>query len=362
MKGIFDSDTIKYFDKLSFVVLLLLAASGIVLIYSASYSTDQSYFLKQLLWLIFSLIVFFIIFFVKIEKIFDYCFYIYISLVVVLAIQIAAGQIISGTKSWIKTGFFNIQVSEFVKISLALYLAKLTAKISVIGWKDFFKLLIILGIPFILIALQPDLGTAFMLISFFLMMIFLKRIRFIIAVFTLVALIGVSFSAWNYVLKPYQKDRLVAFLNPGKYPQSSGYQIIQSRIAVGSGGLTGKGYLNGTQSRYKFLPTRHTDFIVSVLGEEFGFLGISFLLLLFFLLFYRQFNIREARSDEEFFYVYLFNGLILFQFLINVLVSIGLFPVLGIPLPFVSYGGSSLLALFIGEAFVFRVKINHFLQ
>lgn len=361
MQGIFASDKVKYFDKITFFVLLLLPILGIILIYSASHNTEQSYYLKQLLWLIFSIFIFFVVFLIKIEKIFEYCFYIYGILLAILVIQIAAGQIISGTRSWIKTGFFSIQISEFVKVCLAICLARVCNRISTIGWKHFFILLIVLGVPFLLIAAQPDLGTAFMLISFFLMLVFLKGIRVSIAIVTITILLGLSFSAWNYVLKPYQKDRLISFLNPEKYRKSTGYQIIQSKIAIGSGGLTGKGYLKGTQSRYRFLPTRHTDFIVSVLGEEFGFLGISFLLLLFFLLFYRQFNLQECRSDEEFYYVYLFNGLILFQFLINILVSIGLFPVLGVPLPFVSYGGSSLLALFIGEALVFRVKVNHYL-
>lgn len=356
----FNSDEVKYFDKFTFIVLLLIAASGVVLIYSAAYSTDQSYYLKQLLWLIFSIALFFIIFRVRIEKIFDISIGIYLVLVGVLVVQIVAGQVISGTKSWIKTGFFNIQVSEFVKVALAIYLAKIATKFSIIGWKEFFQVLAIIGVPFLLIAAQPDMGTAFMLTSFFLMLVFLKKMKLPIAIITITILLGLSFTAWNYVLKPYQRDRLAAFINPEKYRKSTGYQIIQSKIAIGSGGLSGKGYLKGTQSMYRFLPTRHTDFIVSVLGEEFGFLGISFLFMLFLLLLYRQFNIGKARTEEEFYYVYLFNGLILFQFLINVLVSIGLFPVLGIPLPFVSYGGSSLLALFIGEALVFRVKINNF--
>ncbi len=354
-------DYIKYFDKFTFVVLLMIASAGLVMIYSASYSTDLSYFWKQLVWLFISLIAFFVVFQVKIEKLFYICFYIYVVFIGILVLQVAIGQITSGTKSWIRTGFFNIQVSEFVKIALAMYLAKLCTRISRIGWKEFFKIAMVLGIPFLLIAAQPDLGTAFMLSSFFFMLIFLKRIKPVIVVVLIIVLAGVSFSAWNYVLKPYQKDRLVSFLNPGEYRKSTGYQIIQSKIAIGSGGLTGKGYLNGTQSQYKFLPTRHTDFIVSVLGEEFGFLGISVLFFLFFLLFYRQFNIAQTKTDEEFYYVYLFNGLILFQFLINILVSIGLFPVLGVPLPFFSYGGSAMLAFFIGEALVFRVKINHFL-
>ncbi len=354
-------DFFKYFDKFTFTILLLLSFTGIVLIYSASYGLEQSYFLKQLLWLFFSLIAFFLVFRVKTETFFNFSFTIYVVLVGILVVQILSGQFISGSRSWIKTGFFNIQVSEFIKIPLALYTAKILAKASIIGWQDFFRLSTILGIPFFLIALQPDLGTAFMLISFLIVVIFFKKIKPLIIVFSIVVVAAGSFAAWTYVLKPYQKDRIISFLNPEKYKKSSGYQIIQSKIALGSGGLTGKGYLNGTQSQYKFLPTRHTDFIVPVLGEEFGFLGVIFLFVLFFILFYRQFNFK-AESDREFYFVYLFNGLILFQFLINILMTIGFFPVIGIPLPFVSYGGSSLVAFFIGEALIFRIRINTFLN
>ena len=165
---------------------------------------------------------------------------------------------------------------------------------------------------------------------------------------------------WNSLLKDYQKNRIISFLNPSKYKTSTGYQIIQSKIAIGSGGLSGKGYLKGSQSQYQFLPARHTDFIVSVIGEELGFINIAILLFIFFVVFYRQFKFN-FQSDEEFYFIYLFNGLILFQFMINVAMAIGFFPVLGISLPFVSYGGSSLLSLFIGEAIIFRIKINNYL-
>jgi rod shape determining protein RodA len=165
---------------------------------------------------------------------------------------------------------------------------------------------------------------------------------------------------WNSLLKDYQKNRIISFLNPSQHKTSTGYQIIQSKIAIGSGGLSGKGYLKGSQSQYQFLPARHTDFIVSVIGEEFGFINIAILFFIFFVIFYRQFRFN-FQSDEEFYFIYLFNGLILFQFLINVAMAIGFFPVLGISLPFVSYGGSSLLSFFIGEAIVFRIKINNYL-
>ncbi len=354
-------DTFRFFDKFAFAVLLALTISGIVLIYSASHTLDITYFSRQLLWFFVVVIVFFFAYRIKTELLFDYCFPIYIGLVALLALQLLVGTIIAGTKSWIKMGFFSIQVSEFIKIPMAFYLAKTVTRITLIDWRLFFKLLAIVGVPFVLIALQPDLGTAFMLCSFLLMIVILKKIRTVIIVFSLLAIASGAFIGWNYVLKPYQKDRLISFINPEKYKKSSGYQIIQSKIAVGSGGLAGKGYLNGTQSQYKFLPTRHTDFIVAVLGEEFGFLGVSFLFVLFFILFYRQFNIK-TQSDEEFYYAYFFNSFILFQFLVNILMSVGFFPIMGIPLPFVSYGGSSLLAFFIGEALIFKVKANTFLN
>ena len=354
-------DAFKYFDKVAFAALLGLAICGIILIYSASSGMNQSHWAKQFLWFFVSLIAFFLAFRFKSENVFRYGFLLYAVLVGILGIQLLAGEIIAGVKSWIKTGFFSIQVSEFIKIPLAIVLAKTLTKISVIQWKDFFKLGVIIGCPFLLIALQPDMGTAFMLMSFLITAVLLKGIRPIIIIFSLVIVTLVSVTTWNYILKPYQRDRIIAFLNPGKYEKSSGYQTIQSKIAIGSGGLNGKGYLQGTQSQYKFLPTRHTDFIASVLGEEFGFLGISFLILLFFILFYRQLNV-QAESDEEFYFIYLFTGLIAFQFLINILMAIGYVPVLGIPLPFVSYGGSSLLAFFIGEGIIFRIRINSYLN
>lgn len=353
-------DYFKYFDKLNFAVLMVIASLGIFLIYSASHNMETSYHTRQALWLLASVIAFFVVFRLKTEFVFKLSYPIYVFLVTVLIVQYFTGIIISGTRSWLRFGFFSVQVSEFIKIPLIMIFARRLAKIDVIDTREFFRLIFIFSLPFVLIALQPDLGTAFVLTGVLLGTLLLKRIRLYIVIFSLViAAVGVVVT-WNYVLKSYQKDRIISFLNPEKFSKSTGYQIIQSKIAIGSGGLKGKGYLKGSQSQYRFLPTRHTDFIVSVLGEEFGFLGVSFLFLLFFILFYRQFNFKP-KSDEEFYFVFLFNGLILFQFLINILMSIGLIPILGLPLPFVSYGGSSLLAFLIGEALIFRVKINNYL-
>ncbi|MGE5342654.1 MAG: FtsW/RodA/SpoVE family cell cycle protein [Candidatus Omnitrophota bacterium] len=354
-------DVYKYFDKSTFLTLLALSLMGVLLIYSASRGMNHPYWSKQLLWLGVSVLAFFLFFRVKFEQALRFCFFFYVILNSALFLQFVTGELVANTKSWIKMGFFSIQISEFIKIPLALFLARTLARFSTIGWKEYLKLIAAIGVPFLFIAIQPDLGTAFMLASFFLTSIFLRRTRMVFIIIILVSAVVGSFVGWNYVLKPYQRERVISFLNPEEHKKTSGYQIIQSKIAIGSGGLTGKGYLNGTQSQYKFLPTRHTDFIVSVLGEEFGFMGISVLLMLFFTLFYRQFNFK-VQSDEEFYFIYLFNTLLLFQFLINILMTIGFVPIMGVPMPFVSYGGSSLLAFFIGEALIFRIKISSYLN
>lgn len=355
------SDFIKFFDKTTFLVLILIVITGIILIFSATHGGNNNYFMMHLIKIAISIFLFIVVLMMKIETINRWSFTVYIILIIVLIIQLLTGKIISGTRSWIKMGVLSVQVSEFIKIPLALILAKYLARVEILNWKSIFKVAALIMIPFVLIALQPDMGTAFILLSFFVFAVLLKKVKMSIVILSLILITAGSFLMWSYMLKPYQKDRIISFANPGKYSKSSGYQIIQSKIAFGSGGLSGKGYLKGSQSRYKFLPTRHTDFIASVLGEEFGFLGITSLLLLFFILFYRQFNIRVS-SVEEFYFIYLFTGLILFQFLINILMVTGFFPVLGIPLPFVSYGGSSMLAFSVGEGIIFKMKVENYLQ
>jgi rod shape determining protein RodA len=353
-------DYFKYFDKLTFVLLIVLSLIGIFLIYSAGFPMKESNYLKQAAWLLFSLAVFFIVFSLKIDFIFRNAFAAYLALLVILALQIFVGRTLAGTRSWFRLGAIGMQFSEFVKIPLAIFLAKIMAQSPLINWRVFFKLIMLIAAPVFLIVLQPDLGVSFILCSFIPVIFLLKKIRPVILVTSLILALLCGMIGWNSLLKDYQKNRIVSFLNPAKYKTSFGYQIIQSKIAIGSGGLNGKGYLKGSQSQYQFLPARHTDFIVSVIGEEFGFISIAILFFIFFVVFYRQFKFN-FQSDEEFYFIYLFNGLILFQFLVNVTMAIGFFPVLGISLPFVSYGGSSLLSFFVGEAIVFRIKINNYL-
>ncbi len=350
-----------FFDKITFSILLLIVIIGTVLVFSATYKSEGDLFTKHIIKILFSLTLFFIVFSVKTQTILRWSTPLFLFFMVVLLIQLFAGRIMAGTKSWIKMGFLTVQISEFVKISLALVLARYFVKFSIIDWENFFRIIGIIFIPFVLIALQPDLGTAFILLSVLFFAIIIKKIKLSIIFFLIITITAGAFLLWNYGLKDYQKKRVVSFLNPEKYSKTSGYQVIQSKIAFGSGGLNGKGFLKGSQSHLKFLPTRHTDFISSVLGEEFGFMGITMLLILFFLFFYRQFNFK-VRSDEEFYFITLFNGMLFFQFLINILMVTGFFPVMGIPLPFVSYGGSSMLAFLIGEGIIFKMKLNYFIS
>jgi len=354
-------DYFRFFDKTTFLILLVLAFGGVSLIYSAGYSGQQHHYLKQIFWVLFALVCFFIMFSIKLEPVFRHSYLILAAVCIALLIQLATGRWIAGTRAWLRFGFFQVQVSEFVKIPLALALAKFLTTFETITLSRLLKLAGLIGVPVLLIALQPDFGVSFILCSFFLVILFMKKTRPILLIMLVALTVSVSYLGWRSVLKPYQKARILSFINPQKYSKTSGYQLIQSKIAVGSGGLSGKGYLKGSQSRYQFLPTRHTDFIISVLGEEFGFIGISLLFFAYFILFYRQFRFRFT-NDEEFYFIYLFNGLILFQFLVNVAMAIGLFPVLGITLPFVSYGGSSILSFFLGEAILFRIQINTYIQ
>ncbi|HNX96241.1 MAG TPA: FtsW/RodA/SpoVE family cell cycle protein [Candidatus Aminicenantes bacterium] len=353
-------DKLHYFDKPTFLLMLLLSLTGVLLVYSAGHAGGHNYYWKQMIWLAVSLGAFLLMLRPKVETMFRFGFVLYVALLVLMALQLVIGRTMAGTRSWVGVWGMGGQISEFIKIPLALYLARTLAAIEAIDGRAFWRLTLIVGAPVVLIVLQPDFGVSFILCSFLLTAVILKRVRLAVVAVALVLVVAGGFASWKYVLKDYQKSRLVSFMDPERYRESSGYHVIQSRIAIGSGGLFGKGYLKGSQSQYQFLPTRHTDFILSVVGEEFGFVGVSVLFGMYFLLFYRQFRFK-FETDEEYYFVFLFNGLVLFQFLVNVSVTVGLFPVLGVPLPFVSYGGSSLLSFFLGEAIIFKIKLSNYL-
>lgn len=274
---------------------------------------------------------------------------------------IVYGRVGGGAKSWISVAGFSLQPSEFAKIAIVLILSKLIAEQDTItmGLRELVKPGIILGIPLILTALQPDLGTAVTMTPIILGISLVAGLRTRSIIVILLVIVLLAGFAWSFVLKDYQKERIRSFFNPGDDPRNSGYQIQQSRIAIGSGGLTGKGLFLGSQSQLNFVPAQHTDFIFSVLGEELGFLSVLGTLLVFAWIFGR--SLLSLRGVHDLAGIYIVVGVVSylsFQTVINVLMSIGMFPTTGVPLPFLSAGGSALLTNMAAIGLVINVFAN----
>ena len=252
-----------------------------------------------------------------------------------------------GAKRWIRIGGFNLQISEFAKIALVLFMAKYFHKLNAektIGLFRSIVPLIISLLVFLLVAIQPDLGTAIIILTLGLIAIFYAGINFIYPLLSLIVLGLASPFLWT-LLKPYQQNRVMIFLNPDLDPLGKGYHIIQSKIAIGSGGMRGNGFLEGSQSSLDFLPEKETDFVFAIFSEQFGFIG-SMIILGLFLLFFLVPILKSFSLTQVFNKLILFvlSFKIFFEFLINISMTIGLVPVVGVALPFMSYGGSSLLS------------------
>jgi len=292
-----------------------------------------------------------------------YSYYFYGILIFVLVGMLFTVRVIAGSRSWIRISSFQIQPSELAKIVLILVLARFFSehKGEHISTGALLTSCGIVAVPFFLVASQPDLGTALCFLPLLLAALILAGLRRRAVVWIVVLFCVAGSAGWNFYLKDYQKKRLTTVVFPGRDPRGAGYQILQSKIAIGSGGLFGKGFTKGTQSQLKFLPARHTDFVFSVVGEEFGFIGAVAMLVLCYLLISRVFGSAEKSRDRPGVYiVFLVGTMIAFQTLINVAMVIGLFPIIGIPLPLFSYGGSSLLANYLGVGLVLNVKMRRF--
>ncbi|MBF0191393.1 MAG: rod shape-determining protein RodA [Magnetococcales bacterium] len=294
----------------------------------------------------------------KIFRRFSYMFY--FGSLTLLAVTMIMGSVGMGARRWLEVGFFRLQTSELMKVALILALARYFhdhAKAGSLGWRD-------LGVPFLMILCpmafiikQPDLGTAVLLAGVGLSIVVVAGISWKV-LFTLVIVLGASMPlAWNG-LHTYQKQRIITLFSPERDPLGSGYHIIQSKIAVGSGGVTGKGFMAGSQSQLDFLPERHTDFIFSVLAEEWGFLGGVTLLVLYALLILRALLIAEMANDR-FGLLTVVGATMLFsvQVVVNVGMVLGLLPVVGVPLPLISYGGSSMVTLMIAMGLLAHVSL-----
>ncbi|OGW82017.1 MAG: rod shape-determining protein RodA [Omnitrophica bacterium RIFCSPLOWO2_12_FULL_44_17] len=333
-----------------FFVILILTGIGIASIYSATFRMQENYAVKQLGWAGIAVFVFFVTVWVGYRPFFNMSYLLYGISIVLLILVLIMGEVRSGASRWIDVGPFALQPSELAKISTIIVLADLFAGRPIFFGQKRILLLasILVLIPCVLVLKQPDLGSALVFIPMFLAIIFLWGVRIRYLVIFFIGVIASMPFAWHF-LKPYQQKRILVFLDPSIDPIGVSYTAIQSKIAVGSGQIWGKGWLQGTQTHLDFVPEHHTDFIFSVIGEEFGFLGCLLLVLLFALLITYAFQIMQNTTDLRARLLATGISVILFfQVAVNIGMTIGLAPITGIPLPLVSYGGSSLVMTFFG--------------
>ncbi|MBU0483970.1 MAG: rod shape-determining protein RodA [Proteobacteria bacterium] len=363
----FDRRLLLNFDWAIILTVLVIAGMGLLNLYSATHSAEPyaAAFVRQL--------YFYLLGFAGIMVIisFDYRLFVtanyplYITIILLLTIVLFFGNAVSDTQRWLNFGFFRLQPSEPAKLVLVITLASYYyRKDTGLGFtlKELVVPLLLTGLPFLLILRQPDLGTALMLIFIFISMTLFVKLKWS----TLSVLIGACASmlpiGWLYLLKPYQKQRILTLFNPELDPMGSGYHILQSKIAIGSGMMFGKGFLKGTQVHLDFLPERHTDFAFSVWAEEWGFIGSLFFLACYFFLILMGLNIAVASRDK--FGVLLAFGivsLLFWQAFINLAMILGLLPVVGMPLPLFSYGGSSLLTTLAGIGILLNIRMRRFM-
>ena len=351
--------------SLDYILLFSITLLSVISVF-VMYSTDggeilyhtKSHFIKLLIFFPLMLIISF--FNIKFWHITSYFFYF---VIILLLIWVSIDGIkASGSQRWINLYLIVLQPSELMKIGIILCLAKYYHRLKIDNVNSFINIVValtIIIIPIILVLSQPDLGTSILIASSGLIILWLGGVKikyfFISFVTFLISLpFIISF------LKPYQKLRILTFLDPDRDPLGAGYQIIQSKIAIGSGGLSGKGFLRGTQSYLEFLPEKHTDFIFTLFSEEFGFFGSIGLLIIYIVIISRIIRIGAiSRSNFAKLFCFGFAFAIFIYIVVNLSMVLGLLPIVGSPLPIMSYGGSSMLATMIGFGIVLSAKINH---
>lgn len=338
---------------------LLLSAIGVLEIYSSTLSLGSSgYATRQMAWVGIGAGLLLAVAALDYRRVCNHAYAIYgVSMAVLLAVGLF-GVEVSGSRSWFQAGGISIQPSEFMKLVVAIVLARYFSGLSrrYLTLKQVLTAIGIVGLPMVLIALQPDLGTALTYVPILAFGLFVRGVRPRILVLGGVVLVMLLPLGW-YALEDYQQDRLTTFVQPDADPLGSGYQVSQSRIAIGSGGLWGSGLFQGSQNQLGFLPTRHTDFIFSVVAEELGFVGVVVTLTLLFAVVFRSLTLASQPRDRlGLFLVVCLTGMFAGHIVINVGMVIGLLPNTGIPLPFLSYGGSSMLTSFLALGLVVSVR------
>jgi len=352
------------FDWLLFIFVMLLCGLGVLEIRSATEHTKfAGAHIKQLYWITGGIVGMFLMSFINYQKLLDAVHWMYIVSIASLLTVIIFGQKYLGARRWIKMpGGGHFQPSEWVKLILILAVAKYFADLHQreLSWPDFMKAGAIVGIPMLMVLAQPDLGTALTYIPIAIMGLFLGGVRWRQAL-TVFVLAGLMMPLAFHVLKPYQRDRLTSFMQPEADSQGSGYQVIQSLIAVGSGGLWGSS--GGSQTHLAFLPVPQTDFIFAAFAEEHGFVGALTVMLLYFIVLMRLTQNAQTAPDRAGAFVVMGVVAVLsFHILVNVGMVVGFMPVTGIPLPLMSYGGSSVLFMFLALGIVMNVRMRRFVN
>jgi rod shape determining protein RodA len=346
---------IKKFDWMLFASCLALTAFGLAAIYSTSLgsqgeSPDYSNFNRQLIFLAIGLVAVFVIPAFDYRLLSGFSKVLYVLSIVLLVAVLVFGRTVNGAKSWFGFGGFGVQPIEFVKIFIVVFLAKFFSDYSRHpgGLKQIFGSGSALAVILLLVLLQPELGGAMLLLATWGAVLLISGIRRSHLLVIVLLCVVTAIVSWTFILKPYQKDRLAVFWDPTRDPVGSGYNATQSVIAIGSGEVMGKGLGFGSQSQLRFLPERQTDFIFAVISEDLGFLGVTLMMILFGIFFYRGYRLAVGSRDD--FTMFLVIGIMVsigVEIFVNVGSNLRLLPVTGVTLPFVSYGGSSLIAKFV---------------
>ncbi|APF17201.1 rod shape-determining protein RodA [Caldithrix abyssi DSM 13497] len=400
-------DHLKKIDWFIFLPVLLLIGIGLITIFSATYysAADQRYFTKQLVYAFVGVFLMLAINFMPYKLIQKSSYFFYLLALLSLVMVLFLGVKGYGAERWLKIGPIRLQPSEFAKIATVLAVARYLSlngrKVNQL--KHLFVVFLLVLLPFALIVKQPDLGTSLVFLALIIPMLYLAGVSWFVLFVLIPPLITMlaSFNIYAYViwlfvifliliftnqklylkifvflqhlavgsitpllwnsLKAYQKKRILTFIQPENDPQGAGYQIIQSKVAIGSGGIWGKGFLQGSQSQLNFLPAHHTDFIFSVLGEEWGFFGITIVLFIFLFLFlYLLWLAHSVKSDYSRLTIVGITTILAFHTMINIGMTIGFAPVTGLPLPFLSYGGSFLLTVCVAMGITLNFSRNKF--
>jgi len=366
MNRALDSDSLTYsrrimdalrLDPVLLSLLLMLASFGSLVLYSAS-GADFDVVWRQMTRIVVAMLLLVAIANIPLRVIRKFSIWLYIAGVAMLIAVMFFGEVGKGAQRWLNLGFIRFQPSEILKLAVPMIVAAYLAnRVLPAGLKELLVSAVLVAIPVLLIARQPDLGTAILVGSAGFFVLFLAGVRWRVIISLGVLLSLMAPLLWKFALHDYQRKRILTLLDPESDPLGSGYHIIQSKIAIGSGGVYGKGWLNGTQSQLDFIPERSTDFIFSVFGEEFGFFGSVVLLLIYLAIIFRGLYIA-AHSTENFgrllagalsltFFVYLF---------VNTGMVTGMLPVVGVPLPLISYGGTSMVTLMMGFGLIMSIR------